>query len=342
MHKLTLKNAAEATIGFIDDGIPVMLHGKPGLGKSSLFHQIRTRLSERTGHKWGHVDYRASTRDQVSTMGTPDITGETTRWRVPDEFPQVQRDGEFGLLVLDEFNLADRQTMKAMMGFILDRWVGSYRLPENWQMVAAGNLASDRTNVTALPMALANRFAHIEILQDVDESVMYAIANDWHPAVIGFIGFRGDSLLHNMGDDYSYPTPRNWERVSNICKANRPNDVRRNMIAALVGTEAGAEFEAFWSTYHDLPSLMSCLTNPMQATTPNTAAGLYAVTFGLTHKVTPANFANAVTYMKRLGRSYEGWFMNAVTARDPGLSHTPEFTKWATDPDNQRMINIAA
>lgn len=342
MLKMTLSAAKPIIKEFIMLKIPVMLHGSPGIGKSSIHQQIVKELSDETGDQWGYVCYRASTRDQVSTMGTPKIDGETTTWRVPDEFPQEARDGKCGLLDLDELNHADRQTMKALMGLINDRWLGSYTVPENWSIVASGNLASDRSGVVPLLMSLANRLAHIEIIPDVESTVLHAISCQWHPAVIGFLGFRGEELLHKMGDDYAYPTPRLWEKVSNICKGNRPDAVRRGMIHALVGDHASMEFEAFYQTYKDLPSLNGCLMDPTAAKVPQTASGLYAVTFGLIHKVNDQNFANAVTYMKRLGRTYEAWFMNSIHRHNNALTHTPEYTSWALDPENQKLVSVAA
>jgi MoxR-like ATPase len=49
---------------------------------------------------------------------------------------------------------------------ILDRQVGSYRVPDGWFIWAAGNRKSDRAAVFEMPSALANRFIHLDIAPD--------------------------------------------------------------------------------------------------------------------------------------------------------------------------------
>lgn len=338
---MKINEAATLAMTFVSINHPVMLWGSPGIGKSSVVKQIKDKLTVDTGERWGLVDYRASTRDNVSVMGTPDIHGETTRWRVPDEFPQEARDGKNGILFLDEINTADKPVLRALLGLVLDRWVGDYRLPDGWVIVAAGNLQTDRTGVTAFPRALSNRFAHINVEPDADAAVQYMASVGVDPMVTSFLRWR-PALIHDMsGTDQTFPTPRNWEVVNRLLPS--VSDASRlPAVTAVVGDGPAAEFEAFVRTYRDLPSLDLVLSNPLQAKLPTSPAGQFAITSGLSRKVQPQTLANAIAYLERVGREYVTAFMMEATNRDPGLSHSPEFVKWASDAENQADVNISA
>ena len=74
--------------------------------------------------------------------------------------------------------------------------------------MAAGNNRADRAAAQTLSTALANRFAHIEVVVDVDCFVEWCNKNDVDPLMIGFIRFR-PNLSHDMaGSDLAgVPTP---------------------------------------------------------------------------------------------------------------------------------------
>src|SRR5580765_2267185 len=80
--------------------IATFIHGPPGIGKSQSVNQVADKLGI------GLIDIRLSLRDPVDLRGLPlvDAKSGTTRWLVPNELPQVKRDGKKGILFLDECN----------------------------------------------------------------------------------------------------------------------------------------------------------------------------------------------------------------------------------------------
>lgn len=147
--------------------------GAAGRWESAIAIQIKRERD------WGLIDFRAPTRDSVALMGLPDISGETTRWKVPDEFPQVKRDGAEGILFLDELNAAPPSMMAAMFGLVLDRKVSDFKLPPGWRAVAAGNRQAERATAQRMTSALANRFAHIGV--DAQLVAFLALPAGAHP-----------------------------------------------------------------------------------------------------------------------------------------------------------------
>lgn len=334
---MNLIDASAALEIYMDADIPVFLWGPPGVGKSDTLHAV---AKPRT---WKVIDFRASTRDPVALMGLPDVSGGTTQWRVPDEFPQVERDGPEGILFLDELNAAAPAMQAAAFGLVLDRRVGEYTLPPGWRVIGAGNRQSDRAAAQRMPSALANRFAHIFVEPDIGAWSGWASRVALHPAVAAFIQFR-PALLHLMpgaqpsdrtlpaipADACAFPTPRAWGSVAKI--ADAPDSIRQSLVAGLVGDGPAAEFEGFIRTWRSLPPIAAILTDPHNAPVPPASepAALYAVSMALSRRATKDNLAAILAYASRLPREFEIVIMVDAQHRDSSLCETNAFVSWAT------------
>lgn len=334
-----IKSAALNLTDYLDSDVPAFMWGAPGIGKSAIVRQIAAERG------WNVIDFRASTRDPVALMGLPDISGETTRWKVPDEFPQVARDGEQGILFLDELNAAPPSMMAAMFGFVLERKVGGYELPAGWRIVAAGNRQADRAAAQRMPTALANRFAHIDVDPDMSADHTNVHLLHFHevgvdPLLIAFLRFR-PALMHVMptnADDRAFPTPRSWEQAAKFIRLNetahekdsKQTSRRLSLVSGVVGLGAAAELEGFIRVYQHLPSLDRVLASPNSADVPTDPAARFAITAGLSRKVDARSFENGMSYIRRIpAREFEIMFAVDVVRINPGLSHTQTFIDWS-------------
>jgi hypothetical protein len=199
---------------------PVMVHGKSGIGKSSIIRQVAKEIGQENEIDFGHIDIRLSQMEPSDLRGIlwPSSDGNESRWLPPSCLPQ---DPEWtGVIVLDEINNAPALVQAAAYQLVLDRRIGDYILPDGAAVVAAGNLASDKGVYFAMPAPLANRMKHFTLTADVDKwKECFAYKNKVHPDVIGFVTWRKE-LFHkfdaNVSKDHpAFPTPRTWELVSN-------------------------------------------------------------------------------------------------------------------------------
>jgi hypothetical protein len=328
---VTIAEAVNLLNMLIDGDDPVMLWGPPGIGKSEATHQVGAERG------WKVIEYRANIREPVDVRGipVPDLVKGTTRWLIPDELPNAERDGERGILFLDEINTASPQMMAVLFGLVLERRVGEYTLPEGWVIVAAGNRVSDRAAAQRMPTALRNRFAHLFITPDVDAWCTWANRNNVAPEVVAFVRLRRE-LIHVMpkGDENSFPTPRSLTKAAKY--VNAPKAQRLRLFAAHIGDAPAAELDGFIELYRNLGSLDDIIASPDTATLPTDASGRYAVCTGLGRMANRKTLPNIIKYAKRLPRESQVLVVHDATSRDEKLKETTAYGKWAVE--NQDII----
>jgi hypothetical protein len=324
MREVTIARAAVLVRYKIAKRHSVFLWGAPGIGKSDVVRQIARELG------WTLIEFRANLREPVDCRGIPvaDLATGVTKWLVPDELPRADRDGEFGILFLDELNTASPQMQAALFQLVLERRLGDYKLPDGWTIIAAGNRVSDRASAQRMPSALKNRFAHFHIVPDVNAWVAWANSNGVSPKMVAFIRLRRE-LLHRMpvGDENCFATPRSLTRAAEYVDA--PIDVRQDLIAAHVGDDVAGEFEGFLRLYESLGSLEDIVANPETAKIPTEPSVKYAVCTGLARLAKRANFAAIMTYAARLDGEGQVLLAHDATMRDPKLKETAAYSAWA-------------
>ena len=235
---------------------PVMMWGPPGIGKS----QIVMQLAER--HAIPMIDIRLSQMEPSDLRGIPFHQGDSVEWAVPSMLPKLERDGEAGVLFLDEITSAPPTVSAAAYQLILDRRLGNYVLPEGWVIIAAGNRQGDRGVTYTMPAPLANRFSHFELDTHLDDWVAWAFAHDIDDRIIGFLRFRPELLFdfdpaHNP---IAFPSPRTWEFAHRaLQKFQHQPPLLLGSLQACVGQAAGIELHAFIENLEQMPDLEAIL-----------------------------------------------------------------------------------
>lgn len=333
---MNLETAARCLEFNLDNNKNTFLWGAPGVGKSSIVHQVAARRRTSRG-RFGIIDFRALLRDPVDIRGLPTVENGMTRWLPPSELPNADRDGDEGILFLDELNAAPPMMMAACLGLVWERKAGEYELPPGWRVVAAGNRQKDRASANKTSSALDNRFNHIDVDHDVPTFTKYAINKNLPPELIAFLRFRPD-LLHKMNSDSrAFPTPRSWEEAAKAVYA--PEEIRLHNIAGDVGDAAAGEFEGFLRVFRSLPSIDSVIMDPDGAKVPGESevSARYAIVSAVAAKATMSNFDNIMRYAKRMPREFATMLVVDATRRDSTLTHTQAFAKWTIENQDVTM-----
>ena len=328
----------------IRNDTPVFMWGPVGVGKSQGCHQVKERLGMNI------FDLRANIREPVDLRGIPAREGNSTKWLVPDELPRADRDGERGILLLEELNTATTAMQTACLGLVLERKLGDYTLPPGWVPVATGNRVKDSKGATELPFALRNRFAHLFVEPDLDTWVSHATAKGVSPMTVAFVRFRPE-LLHVVPgqsveslditipkDANAFPTPRSLELSAKYDDA--PESIRHHLFASVLGEHVALQKEAFIKVFSNLPSLDAIIANPTTERVPDETKPdqLYAVVTGLARKANRKNLGAIFTYADRLPRDFGALVGVDAIRRDKALYGTNQwqnlvetgaYTDWA-------------
>ncbi len=218
-----------------------MLWGTRGVGKSSIVRQVAQELDAAL------IDLRLTTIEPVDLRGAvfaDDDRGQTV-WFPPEFLPKESEVPE-GILFLDELTAADQRLQISAYSLILDRRVGNYRLPDGWQVVAAGNAAFHGAVSHDMGTALADRMFHFNIETTIEAFLEYALDKQFAPEVMAYLKVRPDRLddtrAQLANDHLIGASPRGWEDISNVLAAGLPEAQQRLFVQGRIGAANAAEF----------------------------------------------------------------------------------------------------
>ena len=254
---------------------PILIHSSPGIGKSSIVRQVANKLGI------GFVDVRLAEMESVDIRGLPSIDKDkgVMKWNAPDFWPRDPKSK--GIIFLDEITSCDKSCQVAAYELILDRKIGDfYKVPDGWYIVSAGNLTTDRAVAMSTSSALSNRFMHVELESDPDQWGAWGITHDIHPSVLGFIQYRPMNLFNMEKENLErgWPSPRSWERVSQMVKIYGNNeDLLRKIVYGLVGSAKGVEFMEFHRLNHNFDNIIDMVYGKIPIKIPEKNDQLYAM-----------------------------------------------------------------
>lgn len=276
---MDLKTAALLIDAACSAGVPPLLRGLPGIGKTSLVYA----LAEARGR---HLEVvLASVREPADFAGLPRIGEHGDTEFAPPRWARAVADGN-GMVLFDELNTAPPTTQGAALRVVAEGWVGDLRLPPDTWLIAAMNPVEVAAGGFDLTPPLANRFMHLDVAPAANTWVSgmvtgwvdageVEVSNDPTPgevadvvgAVTGFVA-ANERWLHRLPDDPTlasgaWPSPRTWDYVCRVLPrvAAFDAEVRFDAVAGLVGREAAAEFVT-WRTEADLPDAASVVADP--------------------------------------------------------------------------------
>lgn len=269
---------------------PIFLWGAPGLGKSDIIKQLGDELGAPV------IDIRLSLWEPTDIKGIPYFNPEshTMEWAPPMELPNQEFAAQHDniILFLDEMNSAAPSVQAAAYQLVLNRRVGTYKLPDNVLIVAAGNRDSDKGVTYRMPSPLANRFVHIEMKVDWDDYFEWATQNKIHKDVVGFLTFSKKDLydFDPKSSSKAFATPRSWSFVSELLFDDQEDtNTLTDLIAGSVGEGLGIKFMAHRKIAGQLPNPADILDGKVQTLKSKEISAMYSLTISLCYELKDAN-----------------------------------------------------
>ncbi len=239
---------------------PLLVIGKPGIGKTcgvlSSIREMNKKLPKDRKLGFKKILLGQTVVGSLSGIPVSKPDGTVVRIQLPD-LPNPQRDGEYGVLFLDEITTADEMQIQPALGLADDsRSLGEYSLPEHWIVIGAGN-GPDCTNFVRLDDMTLTRFSAYDINYNYHKDFRpYAHATGINEDIIAFLNFKPDLCARPESTDMDsagkmFPCPRTWERLSIELKMRKVQgkpvdpDQIANFAGRIIGIKAGREFGAF-------------------------------------------------------------------------------------------------
>ncbi|WP_316575454.1 AAA family ATPase [Nocardia canadensis] len=283
LEALTLAVAAD---------LPVLLWGEPGIGKTAALTQLAESLDLPL------TTVIASVHEPSDFSGLPilgdDPATDGVPMAPPDWAVKLVEAGR-GLLFLDELSTAPPAVQAALLRLVLERRIGTLRLPPGVRIVAAANPRSSAADGWELSPPLANRFVHLQWTHD-HEVVVRGLGGTWPRATLPRLAPEKLSeavafarravcellagrpkLVHQLPTTETrrggaWPSPRSWEMVVRLIAFATAAGAARDVLSMLVrGTVGdGPGFELLTSIDRmDLPDPEVLLADPAVAALPD-------------------------------------------------------------------------
>ena len=272
---------------------PIFLWGPPGIGKSDIVSQICDTFSN--SHL---IDIRLSLWEPTDIKGIPyfDSNSGTMVWGAPSELPTEEFAAQFDYIVLflDEMNSAAPSVQAAAYQLILNRKVGTYKLPDNVMIVAAGNREADKGVTYRMPAPLSNRFIHLELAVNFDDWFSWAIDNNQHTDVVGYLTFAKKDLydFDPRSSSRSFATPRSWSFVSELIEDNLDESTTTDLVAGAVGEGLAVKFMAHRKVASSMPNPSDILAGKVKEMRTKEISAMYSLTVSLCYELKEASDKN--------------------------------------------------
>ena len=209
-------------------GIPVLLWGRPGVGKSSFIEGLATDQLRVT-------TLIASIHDPTDFSGLPLLDNGQVRYATP-EWVNDFAGYPAGILFLDELSTAPPSVQAALLRVVFERKVGFTPLPAGVRIVAAANPPDLMVGGWELSPPLRNRFVHLQwnipedlyvrsltqgwergVLPEIDPTAHAERLPTWKLKIGAFLRLR-PYALHSSPEDnaYAFASPRSWDFAASL------------------------------------------------------------------------------------------------------------------------------
>jgi len=284
---------------------PLFLWGPPGIGKSDIVKQLGDELGAHV------IDVRLSLWEPTDIKGIPYFDSNSNKmvWAPPTELPDDVMAAQHDkiILFLDEMNSAPPAVQAAAYQLILNRRVGTYRLPDNVYIVAAGNREADKGVTYRMPAPLANRFIHLEMKVDWDDYSFWATENRIHKDVVGFLTFSKKDLydFDPKSSSRAFATPRSWTFVSELLEDDDCDDsTLTDLISGAVGEGLAIKFMAHRKVSSKMPDPTDILSGKVKKMETKEISAMYSLAVSLCYELKDSADKKAKNWNKQVNNFF--------------------------------------
>lgn len=323
----------------IKNKFPVLIKGKPAVGKTSIMKQAC---------KLAGADLYIShpvVSDPTDYKGLPfpDKDGKSAHFLPYGDLNILIHATKPTVFFLDDLGQASAMVQASAMQLILGRRINGHKVSDHVVFMSATNRREDKAGVNGILEPVKSRFASIvELTVDTEDWITWAKSSKMPYELVAFAKWR-PSLLDDFKpskDLTNSPSPRTYEAIGNMMNAGIPKNLEFEVFKGAVGEGCATELLSFLTLVRDLPSLDDILANPDSMAVPIEAHLQYAIMTGLAYKADKTNFANSFKYMERMPAEMRFAFMKEISSTKNELTNSKVWTNWATTEGAKTLTDV--
>ena len=299
-------------------GLPPLLWGRPGIGKTSLMRQLGKGLDAPV------KTLIAAIHEPADFLGLPYRENGATAY-APPQWAHKLKEQKRGLLFLDEISAAPPSVQNALFRVVLERVVGDdLELPPEVMICSAANPADQILSGWNLSAPLANRFVHFDWAIDAEKWTngmlsgwptpkIPRLPEGWREKhyplsralVAGYIKVNPTQLEVLPKDETqagrAWPSGRSWDMAAQCLAAadsvGANFEAKVSLVKGCVGDGAALGFSE-WFEKTNLPDPEDLLRDPAAAKLPQDIGVLL---------ITLSNVVSCILNRNTLERWKAGW-----------------------------------
>lgn len=325
---MTPKELTQSLMKAIPAGLPILIVGQPGCGKTSVVEQVCESLG------YDLFISHPAVADPTDYKGQPCIVDGLAEFLPYGDLRQLMETEEPTVCFLDDLGQASQSVQKALMQLVGGRQVNGKKISDTVVFMAATNRREDRAGVNGILEPLKSRFKsifHLDIC--VPDWIEWALENKTHMGVIGWIHYNPGMLSSwkPTADIVNGGCPRTVVAASDLIKADLDSFEH---LKGAVGEVEGASLKGFLQVYNNLPDLDEILEHPESTDVPQEPSALYATAVALVEKANKKNMKAIVTYARRFPRQMADvavFMVDSIRKSKPKIQNTAAYIDWVTD-----------
>jgi hypothetical protein len=208
---------------------------------------------------------------------------------------------------MDEMNSAPPAVQAAAYQLVLNRRVGTYVLPKNVVLVAAGNREGDKGVTYRMPAPLSNRFIHLEMKVDWEDYSFWATENRIHKDVVGYLTFSKKDLydFDPKSASRSFATPRSWTFVSELLEDDDCEDnTLTDLISGAVGEGLAIKFMAHRKVASMMPDPTDILSGKVKKMESKEISAMYSLAVSLCYELKDSSDKKSKNWIKQVNNFF--------------------------------------
>lgn len=301
----------------IANRFPVLIKGKPGIGKSDIVAQA----CDLSGARLIISHPVVSDPTDFKGLPFPSANGTEAHFLPFGDLKELINADKDTVFFMDDLGQAPPSVQAAAMQLILARRINGHAVSDKVTFLAATNRREDKAGVQGILEPVKSRFKSIvELEVNNDDWIAWAFQNNMPTELIAFIRFKPDLLnkFEASKEIVNSASPRTVAAVGHQQNAGLPKELEFEVFSGAAGEGFASEYKGFLQVFRNLPSIDQIIMNPKGTPVPtDSVATMHALAGSLAHHVNEQNIEAILTYAERMPAEY-----TVATLKDATIRHT--------------------